>query len=276
MNSQVKRKLHILLENVGDMSLKRRARNIIEGLDLKKGERVVDLGCGDGYFLYLLDSLGLDLKITGLDYDSWALKRGRENLGSRKIKLIQGSVTKLPFQSNFFDKAIMTEVLEHVEKDNTALKEVYRILKPRGIIALTVPNWDFPFLWDPFNWILQRFFNTHITTDFWSGIWLGHLRLYKNRDLQNKILKTGFKLEQFKQLTSWCLPFNHYLVNIVARLLYSNKLPVNCANSIYKFKSAKKPFVVRTLFIIVNLLDKLNEILPIGPGLNIYAKAVKE
>ncbi len=274
--SKVDEKLNDLLGSVGDMSLKRRAVSIIRGLQLKNGDKVIDLGCGDGYFLYLLDSLPVKLQITGLDNDDWTIKRAKENLGKREIKIIKSTVTKIPLKSNSFDKIIMTEVLEHVENDGQALKEAHRILKPGGTMILTVPNWNFPFLWDPFNWILQRFFNTHITADFWSGIWLGHLRLYRKEVIRNKFLEAGFKLEEIRQLTRWCLPFNHYLVNIVARLIYSHKLPQNCVNSIYKFKSSKKPILIKSLFLVVNGFDKLNEILPIGPGLNILVKATKE
>ena len=46
--------LNKLLSNVGDMSLKRRANKIIDGLDLKPEDKIVDVGCGDGFFLYLL------------------------------------------------------------------------------------------------------------------------------------------------------------------------------------------------------------------------------
>lgn len=269
-------KLDELLKNVGDMALKRRTRRIILDLEPKNGEKIVDLGCGDGFYLYLLSRLPVKLKLTGFDHDQVVLENARKNLFPKNIKLIKGDLMQIPIRKNTFIKAIMTEVLEHVEDDKKTLAEVYRILKPNGILVLTVPNYYFPFLWDPINWILQNLFGTHIGgIGFFAGIWARHKRLYKKENLQKLIKNTGFKIEKIEELTTCCLPFNHYLVNIVARLLCDPKLPSNIKNPLNKFKNTKKPLGVRVVFYLVNLFDKLNNIIPGKNGLNIYIKAVK-
>jgi hypothetical protein len=53
------KKIDILLDSVGDMALKTRARWMIEHLVLKKNDCVLDVGCGDGYFLHLMSSLDM-------------------------------------------------------------------------------------------------------------------------------------------------------------------------------------------------------------------------
>jgi len=73
-------RLEILLKNTGDMALKRRARNIVEELKLRNGDRILDVGCGDGYYLHLLSNLGLNLKLFGTDYDEVGLNNARNNL----------------------------------------------------------------------------------------------------------------------------------------------------------------------------------------------------
>ncbi len=267
-------KLNLLLESVGDMSLKRRARYIIEELNPQENEKIIDLGCGTGYYLFLLSSLPVKLNLTGFDYDKEALSEAKNSL-PKNIKFLSGDLHRMPFKDNSFDKAIISEVLEHLENDVKALKEIYRILKPGGMLVISVPSINYPFLWDPLNYCLQRFFKFHIKKGFWSGIWSGHIRLYQLEDLTAVIKKAEFRIETIKELTFWCLPFNHYLVNMTARLLYDIKISGKIAKSLSKFKQTKKPFIIQVIFNFVNLVDKLNERFPQKYGVNVFAKVRK-
>ena len=80
--------LELLLQNTKDIALKRRARWLITKLNPKNGENILDVGCGDGYYLYMLSSLNSTLKLTGVDFDPKALRSARKNVG-RNIKLIR-------------------------------------------------------------------------------------------------------------------------------------------------------------------------------------------
>lgn len=264
-----------LLSNVGDMSLKRRARRIIEEINPQPGEKIIDLGCGTGYYLYLLSSLPVNLRLTGFDYDKKALAEAKLMLSDKRIDFTLGDMHKMPFKKSTFDKAVASEVLEHLRDDEKALKEIFRILKPGGTLVISVPSINYPILWDPLNWLLQRFLNTHIKTGFFSGIWSGHLRLYHMIDLKKKFEKAGFQIEDARELTYWCIPFNHYLVNLCARLLYDVKISAKVADTISKFKETKKPLVFDLAFKLVNTIDKLNELFPRTHGVNIFAKLKK-
>lgn len=270
----IRDKLKQFLENVGDMSLKRRARRIILGLDPKQDEKIIDLGCGTGYYLFLLSHCGVKLHLTGFDNDKKALTEAKNSL-SKKIKFIEGDLHKIPFKNNLFDKAVASEVLEHVENDELILKEAFRILKSGGVLVISVPSMNYPFGWDPVNWFLQHLFGTHIKNGFFSGIWSGHLRLYDLEALEKKFVRAGFKVEIAQELTYWCLPFNHYLVNAVARLLYDAKISGKIADSLSKFKKTQKPILIKLIFGFINLIDKLNEIFPQKSGVNIFIKATK-
>lgn len=275
LSKHIQDKLDKLLLSVGDMSLKRRAGKIIEGLSLKNGEKIIDLGCGTGYYLFLLSNLPIKLNLTGFDNDQRAMAEAKVSFEDKNINFILGDLHKMPFKENSFDKAVMSEVLEHVENDEQVLKETFRILKPNGVLVISAPSINYPFLWDPINWILQHFFGTHIKSGFFSGIWSGHLRLYDLGNLKKKFEKVDFKVEIAEELTFWCLPFNHYLVNAVARLLYDVKISAKIADKISKFKDIKKPLVLNLVFRLVNQIDKLNEIFPKKTGVNIFIKAVK-
>lgn len=275
LSKLIQDRLEKLLQNVGDMSLKRRAGRIIEEANPRAGEKIIDLGCGTGYYLYLLSSLPINLKLTGFDYDKKALDEARIMLSDKKINFIVGDLHRMLFKTSSFDKAVCSEVLEHLTDDNLALREIYRILKPGGTLVLSVPSQNYPFFWDPVNWVLEHFFNTHIRAGFFSGLWSGHIRLYSLKELKRKVEKAGFKIEIAEELTFWCLPFNHYIVNLVARLLYDVKISSKVADNLSKFKENKKPLMIDLAFKIVNWIDKLNEAFPQKTGVNVFIKAVK-
>ena len=277
MHMIMTKKLEILLANTGDMALKRRARKIITELDPQRGEKILDVGCGDGYYLYLLSNLGLQLKLTGTDFDTNGLKNARKNL-DKSIPLKQADLMKeLPFGDNTFDKAVMSEVAEHLPNDVKGLKEVYRVLKPGGVLCLTVPDANYPFLWDPINWVLDRTTGNHIKAGFWAGIWNQHIRLYKRKDIVKVLEKAGFDIEESTAVTAWSLPFNHHIINLVARQLYGGKLSKETVNAISKYKkNAKRPFPFNYAFGFVNGIDRLNDIYqPREIGVSVFVKAIK-
>lgn len=270
-------RLDELLQNVGDMALKRRARRVIEQLELKKGDKILDLGCGNGYFSYLLSKLPIRLNITGIDNHVNAIEDAKMFVGERNAKFIIGNAERLPFAKNSFDKIVMSEIIEHVRDDVKVLKEASRVLKPGGILLLTTPNKSYPFLWDPINWFLEHFLNSHIKSGFFAGIWNEHLRMYKPGEIKDKLGKSGFRVDSVELLTLWCLPFNHYLVNLGARLLYGKKFSKDLSDDINKFSESKnkKTRLASFLFWLVNTYDKLNDIFPNSSGVSIFIKAKK-
>ena len=276
-SSSISKRLSSLLENTGDMALKCRARNIIEGLELKHGDNILDIGCGDGYYLHLLKNLGLKLDLTGTDYDEAGLKKARNNLG-KNIPLKQGNLMrKLPFKTNTFDKAVMSEVAEHLPDDVKGLKEVRRVLKKDGVLVLTVPNHNYPFFWDPLNWVLERTTGKPIRSGFFAGLWNQHERLYKPEQIKKVVEKAGFKVVALESLTWWSLPFNHYIVNLVARGLASRTISGETSQALSKYsKEPKRPWYLNLAFWFVNTLDKLNDIWqPKDRGVSIFVKVIK-
>lgn len=269
-------KLRYLLANVGDMALKERAKNIVLGLGLRYRDRILDVGCGNGYYLYLLNNLGIKVSLTAVDSDDNALKSAKEIVDGKNIKLLRADATKLPFKDSSFDKVLMSEVIEHIEDEKKALFEIRRVLKPNGLLILTTCNIDYPFFWDPINWILQHFFNTHIKNGFWAGIWNQHIRLYKMDQLKKIVTSRGFSVEKIEPLTFWCIPFNHHLVNFMARLFYSDKLPKNISRGINKFDSGKQTPLVKFVFWLINKIDSLNSLFPQKSGVSIFIKASKK
>lgn len=269
--------LNQLLENTGDMALKRRAKKIVEAIDPQKGESILDVGCGDGYYLHLLSHVEPNAKYTGTDFDEAGLKSARKNL-KKSIPLVEADLMKkLPFKSNTFHKIVMSEVAEHLPDDVKGLKEVYRVLKPGGTLALTVPDAQYPLLWDPINWVLETFFGTHVKSGFFAGLWNQHIRLYKRTDIEKALKKAGFQIEESRAVTFWCLPFNHYIINATARLLYGGSLSPELVQSISKYETKpKRPLLLNIAFGVVNFIDGLNDVwAPRDIGVSVFVKATK-
>jgi len=109
------------------------------------GERILDIGCGDGYMLgKLKDKFG---ELYGLDIAPSRLRAAETKikklypLEASKFKFIEGNVDQsLPFPDNFFDAIICIAVMEHVYDIFSLVKEMHRVLKPGGYVVAEVPN----------------------------------------------------------------------------------------------------------------------------------------
>ncbi|HEX6977541.1 MAG TPA: methyltransferase domain-containing protein [Patescibacteria group bacterium] len=267
-----------LLSTTRDTALKKRAQIILQELDVKKGDKILDVGCGDGYYLHLISTLYKDVTLAGCDFDERGLASAKKNLKGNKIKLVKGDLMKkLPFPKNSFNKIVMSEVAEHLPNDLKGLSEVARVLKPGGTICLTVPNTNYPFFWDPVNWLLEHLADTHIKSGFWAGIWNQHERLYKPEKIRKIMEKAGFKVLKTETYTFWSLLFNHYLVNLGARILARNKntFLTQGANK-FKSESDDISFLPWIYFCLSEAVDSLNDVWkPRNVGVSVFVKASK-
>jgi len=216
---------HIFDQEI-DPAFALRSEFIFRHIEKNKSQTVLDAGCGRGYYVKLISMLPSTKKVVGIDINKEYLRRARVVLkNEKKTEIQQASIYKLPFEDNTFDAVICSEILEHLDDEATALKEIYRVLKPKGIFLASVPHQSFPFLWDPLNWILMKFFNTHVPKHIWwlAGIWADHERLYTKKGLVTTIQKQKFVVESRKEFIRWCWPFTHFMLygigkNIVERM----------------------------------------------------------
>jgi ubiquinone/menaquinone biosynthesis C-methylase UbiE len=100
--------------------------------------RVLDVGCGEGKFLYRMYRKGWS--VIGLDFDQKAIAAARQRYGKFGFELLQTDLMTARFPENSFDAVTMIHVIEHVSEPVAVLAEVKRILKPGGRLVSTTPN----------------------------------------------------------------------------------------------------------------------------------------
>ncbi|MBK7331530.1 MAG: class I SAM-dependent methyltransferase [Betaproteobacteria bacterium] len=144
-----------------------------------------------------------------------------------------GSATSLPFPDASVAGVVMSEVLEHVDDDARALREAARVLRPGGVVALTVPHDRYPWLWDPINRTRERFGVAPVREGALAGIWAGHLRLYSERQLAALAAQAGFDVVETRRFGRVSWPFAHNLIYGVGKpLLESGHVPASLARAV--------------------------------------------
>jgi arsenite methyltransferase len=121
----------------------RRRRLVYEALGAQAGDRVLDVGCGPGFYSReLLDQVGSEGSVTGVDQSPQMLavaKRRSEGFGNARFE--EGDATALPAQSESFDRALSVQVLEYVRDIPAALAEILRALRPGGRVVIWDVDW---------------------------------------------------------------------------------------------------------------------------------------
>jgi ubiquinone/menaquinone biosynthesis C-methylase UbiE len=102
------------------------------------GLRLLDIACGQGFFLAASEPAAEQLELHGVDFSELALQYAR---GRVKRSILQlGSAYDLPYPNEYFDYCVNLGSLEHFDQPDLALRELRRVLKPSGKAMIIVPN----------------------------------------------------------------------------------------------------------------------------------------
>ena len=124
-----------------DYALRRAA--ILQAIEARPGEAVLDVGCGGGLFLRdLAQAVGALGKVCGVDASDAQLKVARANCaGLSNVEVQSGSAYALPYASQSFDAVTSIQVLEYIDDVPRALAEIRRVLKIGGRFANFATCW---------------------------------------------------------------------------------------------------------------------------------------
>lgn len=157
-------------------------------LPINSGERVIDIGCGAGRHSWYVCSKD-HCTVYGMDMDQESLQKARwvltvmhnEDRMKAHWHLLMGDTQTLPFPDRMFDKIICSEVLEHVIDDEKGVRELVRVLKDGGLMAVSVPC----FYPESIYWKISEAYHTN------PG---GHIRIYKENELIDLLTRNNLKL----------------------------------------------------------------------------------
>lgn len=100
-----------------------------------KSAKILDIATGQGYVLERLHELGFT-NLYGADIDPTVFKLNKKTFHYKQVDANK----KLPYRDAFFDIVISSETIEHLENPRHFIREVHRILKPKGRLMLTTPS----------------------------------------------------------------------------------------------------------------------------------------
>ena len=170
----------------------------LRSLGLPPNTRILDAGCGSGRNMVELAAFGT---VTGLELAPASIEAAR----ARGVgEVVGGSLAEMPFEDASFDLAGCFDVLEHLEDDLAALRELRRVVRPGGRMLVTVPA--YPWLW-----------SNHDVVNH-------HFRRYTRRTLLAATSETGWSPETVTSFNSLLLPaaVGHRLLE---RMRHSNGRP---------------------------------------------------
>lgn len=143
--------------------------------------KIFDAGCGPGHFMELLREHG---ELVGTDYAHERILFARRE---GYLETAQADLRSIPFQDASFDLITTIDTIEHIREDRAALQELLRVLKPGGVLALTVPA--FMLLW-----------GSHDENQ-------GHHKRYRVPEMEGMLAQAGFEVIKatYAELV-WFLP----------------------------------------------------------------------
>jgi SAM-dependent methyltransferase len=159
-------------------------------LGLRAGDLLLDLGCGYGRHAY--EALRRGARVVACDMSSTELVEVRALFEAMveageappvgMADAVSGDATRLPYPDDTFDRIIASEVMEHIPDDIGALDELYRVLKPNGTLAVTIPSW-FP---ETICWALSDEYYAPKSVG-------GHVRIYTEVEMRTKMRGAGLE-----------------------------------------------------------------------------------
>jgi ubiquinone/menaquinone biosynthesis C-methylase UbiE len=157
------------------------------------GERLLDVGCGNGYFMFMAkdkfkECYGVDISSVRIQQ---AKKRSKERPNGDSFHFYEYDIDKgLPFSNSFFDAVSCLAVLEHVFNPPKVLEEIHRVLKPGGTLIVHVPN----IAWIPYR--IQLLFGKLPKTGIvYLGADWDHLHNFTRSTLSTLLMEKGFEIK---------------------------------------------------------------------------------
>lgn len=222
------------------VGLHKLVESLIKKYSFVKNPTILDAGCGTGLLLKKLSKVGLT---TGIDLSPEAIRFAKK----RKINVNLGSVTKIPFKGNTFDIVTSMDVinLSEVKSDKQALYEIYKVLKPGGILILRA---------SAIPWLSSG-----------HDKWVHIKKRYTKIEMRNLIQKSGFEIQKLSYIN-----FFLFLPAFAKHIAWRISGTSNHSSSIDKVPTLINKIMILCMKLEEYLLKYVD--MPIGNGLIVVAR----
>ncbi|MBT6047484.1 MAG: class I SAM-dependent methyltransferase [Candidatus Scalindua sp.] len=205
---------------------------------LRAGSRkLLEIGCAFGYFLGKAKDC---FDVSGVELSDYAAKYAREQLG---LNVIKGSIEEASFAESSFDVVVMWDVIEHIPSPVLALKEINRVLRSGGLLALSTP--DISSLISRIQGKSWRLYDPPY-----------HLNYFSRKTICKLLESTGFRILKIEHCWEYhsmqylchalCLYYNNIVCRsikkIIERTIFRNlMIPVTCLDivTVYALKESE-------------------------------------
>jgi ubiquinone/menaquinone biosynthesis C-methylase UbiE len=123
---------------IGALVKKYEKELLLDLLQPRPAEMILDVGCGTGVFTF--DILSFGPRITGLDISYPMLKRAEMNAKGYLFRAVAGDMRFLPFGDGCFDKVVSMTALEFIADGQAAVEDIFRVAKKGGVVVVTTLN----------------------------------------------------------------------------------------------------------------------------------------
>jgi len=229
-------------------------------------KKILDVGCGSGGLIKTLKGRFPNYNYWGCDISKSCIKNARLNSGGVSFDVADDK--KLPYRDKMFDVVIMNSVLDHSERPDLAVKEIYRVLKSGGVFLSTTPvEADLAVI----HGYLSRFksFRRH------RYEYLGHIHAFSVKSLIELIEARGFRVQDIYR--DW-----FYFAQLVDILYYPllaffNRKPEETLGKKARERTVLG-FVVKYIRGCFQFIQNIESIISyrIPNGLFVFARAIKE
>ncbi len=160
----------------------RRLDMIVKAAEDRVRGMILENGCGVGMYVEKLSGFGG--RVIGLEFDFERAADARIN----SAEIINAAGEFIPLPSLTFDLILSHEVIEHVQDDRAAIREMIRILKPGGRVVIFCPNRGYPFETHGIFWKGKYYFGNKLFVNYLPRTLRDklapHVRVYSRRDMQ--------------------------------------------------------------------------------------------
>ncbi len=182
--------------------LNKKYRAIAHNMAADSGKKILDIGSGRGYFLNHMKHKGFDC--YGIEQDETARTLSRQDFNLK----VENSEALFQFQENTFDVITLWHVLEHIHDFRGYLEQIKKILKPKGLLVIALPNPDA--------------YDCQMYGTLWAGWDVPiHLWHFKPSNIESLLEQFSYQLIQKK-----AMPFDPFYLSVIASKERGDKFPM--------------------------------------------------